>query len=432
MSDILVAREARSNHVQSLIDTYKNDTIVVLKLNVVGTNKNPIHMRFMCQLFDGLIKQEFENKIEKSDKVSSVDGDYIYYIIKEEGNIVKEKTILLEDKNLFGRLVDIDVYNKTSISRSDMKCEMRRCLVCDNFAHICTRNQTHSLKEISAVVSTIIEENLTELILNNTIHAIYDELEMYPKFGLVSHRDSGSHDDMDYETFIKSIFTIKPYLKEFILYGVKGIDNPEVLQEIGLNAEKAMFQATNNINTQKGLIFALGLFLPALTKAIINNRNIKYIQDEIKRNALQIIGDYYKNIDLKEHKTKGDLVYLEYGVKGIRGEALRGFPLIFNTDSFIHLDYNDRNQEYMIHILSKLSDTTVISRKGFKVMKQVQSDMDDLIKKGGYTNNIPLFNILSETYKKQGISPGGASDLLVLKMILESCRYLICTDYCSI
>lgn len=432
MSDILVAREARSEHIQSLMDKHTHKTIAILKLNVVGKNKNPINMRFICLLFDGLIKQEFQSKIIESDKVESKDGDYIYYVIEEEGNIVKEKTIYIEDNNYLGRLVDIDVYNDISITRSDMSCEMRKCLVCDNYAHICARNQTHTLKEINNVVSDLIEEHLTELLLNNAMHAIYDELEMYPKFGLVSHRDPGSHKDMDYETFVQSIFAIKPYLKEFILYGIKGHDNPEELNRLGKEAETAMFEATNGINTQKGLIFCLGLFLPALTKAIVNNRNEKYIMEEIQRSAKEIIGNYYQTIDTKEQKTHGDLIYLDYGVKGIRGEALKGFKRVFMIDSFKDYEYNDRNQEYMIHIMNDLCDTTIIHKKGFKTLKQVQNDMDDLIKKGGYTKNKDLFNIISETYKKQGISPGGASDLLVLKMILESSRYLICTDYCAI
>jgi len=66
-------------------------------------------------------------------------------------------------------------------------------------------------------------------------------------------------------------------------------------------------------------------------------------------------------------------------------------------------------------------------------MKQIQKDMDDLIKNGGYTQNKDLFSIISETYKKQGISPGGVSDMLVLKMIYEKVKYLIChTEYCGI
>ena len=433
MSDILVAREARSTHIQSLMGEFKFKTIAVLKLNVVGKNKNPINMRFICLLFDNEIRKEFGDKIIRSEKVESEDGDYIYYVINEEGNIVKQKTIYIEDNTYLGRLVDVDVYNETSISREDMSCEMRTCLICDNYAHICSRNQTHSQKEVLQAVNLLIEEYLTDILLNSVMHSIHDELEMFPKFGLVSKRDSGSHSDMDYETFIQSIFSIKPYIKEYILYGIRGHDNPKELQKIGLEAEEAMFKATNNINTQKGLIFALGLFLPALSKSIVNNRNEAYIISEIQRTSIEIIGDYYSKVEDKTLKTHGDQVYLDYGVKGIRGEALKGFRMLFENESHSDQEYDDKNHQYMIDILTTLCDTTVIHKKGFKTMKQIQTDMDEINKNGGYINNKELFTIISETYKKQGISPGGASDLLVLKMIYENVKYLIChSEYCGI
>ncbi len=433
MSDILVARETRSIHIQSLMDEYKYKTIAVLKLNVVGKNKNPINMRFICLLFDNEIRKEFKDKILRSEKVESQDGDYIYYVINEEGNYVKQKTIYIEDNTYLGRLVDVDVYNETSISREDMSCEMRQCLICDNYAHICTRNQTHTQKEVLGAVNLLIEEYLTDILLNSVMHCIHEELEMHPKFGLVSKRNNGSHTDMDYESFIQSSFAIKPFIKEYILYGINGHDNPKELQKIGLEAEQAMFQATNNTNTQKGLIFALGLFLPALSKAIVNNRNESYIISEIQRTSIEIIGDYYSKVEDKKLKTHGDLVYLDYGIKGIRGEALKGFRMLFEKASYTDLEDDSKNHQYMIDILSDLCDTTVIYKKGFKTMKQIQTDMDEINKNGGYIKNIELFSIISETYKKQGISPGGASDMLVMKMIYENVKYLIChSEYCGI
>lgn len=426
--DILTAREERGKHISSLMDKNKHKTIMVLKLNVVGKNKNPINMRFICLFFDNLIQNEFEGKIIESMKVRSEDGDYIYYVIDEVGKLVKERTIHIEDEHYLGRLVDIDVYDKQSISRSDMSCEMRKCLICDDYAHICTRNQTHSMQEISRVVNELIESHLTDIILNQVMHTIYEELELYPRFGLVSHTDSGCHTDMDFETFVKSTFAIKPYLKEYILYGIEKFDNPVELQKIGLRAEERMFEATKNINTQKGLIFVLGLFLPALTKAILNNRDEEYIIQEIQRSASSIIGDYYTKVEFKEKKTHGDLIYLDYGVKGIRGEALKGFRNLFQIPSFRNVGYEYQNHEYLIHIMSYLTDTTIIHKKGFKVLKQVQSDMDHIIKNGGYSKNVQEVLELSNKYKKEGISPGGASDLLVAKMIFEKLRYLLCSD----
>jgi len=40
--------------------------------------------------------------------------------------------------------------------------------------------------------------------------ALYDELILAPKPGLVSLLDSGSHDDMDASTFYRSLFALSP------------------------------------------------------------------------------------------------------------------------------------------------------------------------------------------------------------------------------
>jgi holo-ACP synthase CitX len=420
--NILEAREERSKHIESLMEEHKYKSIVILKLNVVGTDKNPPFMRFICLLFDNFIKKEFKHKIITSKKNSSDDGDYVYYVIDEEGSLVKERTMSIEDNNYLGRLVDIDVYYQKSISRSDMKCDMRKCIICDNYAHICVRNQTHSKKEIFDKVHQLINEHLPELIMQEVMRSIYEELEMYPKFGLVTNRDSGVHQDMDYELFIKSTFAIKPYIKEYIEYGLGDIDNPLLLKEIGLKAEQAMFDATNNINTQKGLIFALGIFLPAMTKTIITNNDCEFFRNRIKYLSNTIIGNYYETLD-QNNLTHGDEIYLKHGIKGIRGETLNGFPLIFEIP---HIDSFYDSYEYFIRIMAKLDDTTIIHRTDLETLNLVKKEMQNLINIGGYIENKDTYNLISEKYKQNNISPGGSSDILVLKLIFEKLRYLLC------
>lgn len=425
MNNILDAREARSKHIQVLMDENKYKTIAVLKLNVVGENKNPVKMRFMCFYFNHLMKETFQEKLIESRIIQSQDGNYIYYVINEDGNIVKERTISIEDENYLGRLVDIDVYNQTSITRSDMSCEMRKCLVCDNYAHICARTKAHTEKELFTVIDDLIETHLTDLILNEVMMQIYEELEMFPKFGLVSHKDTGCHDDMNYELFIKSTFTLKPFIRQYILYGIKGLDNPLELQLIGQKAEYEMFAVTGGINTQKGLIFALGIFLPAITKAVLNNRSKDYLQQEIIRISQVIVGNYYDNIKGNSVHSHGDNIYIHHGLKGIRGEALKGFDIIFNVNSFDNIESGVRPYEYLVQIMSSLDDTTIIHKTNIATLKRVQEEMKSVIDNGGYSKNISKVNELSDLYKSQSISPGGSSDLLVLKMIFENLKYLL-------
>jgi len=425
MSKILIAREKRSLHIKELMEEYKYKTILVLKTNVPGINKNPANMMFICNLFNILIHDIFGEKIIIEEQVESLDGNYKYYAINEEGNIVKEKTIVLEEENPLGRLVDMDVYNKTAISRKDVSCDMRKCLICDNYSHICVRNQTHSEKEVFNKINEIIEKYLKEYILTKVMKCIYFELELYPKFGLVSNRNNGCHKDMNYETFVQSTFAIKPYLKEYINYGLKDLDDPLMLQEIGKRAEKAMFETTNNINTQKGLIFILGIFLPVISNAIYHNLDVSYIKEEIKRIAAIIVGDYYDDISIKEYKTHGDNIYIDYGLKGIRGEALEGLQKVFEIPSYNGSSIEDTHLEYLIHIMSVLDDTTIIHRTNLETLNSVQKDMKYIVNSGGYSANIELVEKLSNDYIKKNISPGGSSDMLVVKIIFEELKFLL-------
>jgi holo-ACP synthase CitX len=423
MSDILLARERRSEHIKQLIDSYQGKTIAVLKLNVVGEEKNPTFMKFICMLFNQQIHLEFKGKIQEFQKTNSCDGDYIYYVISEIGSIVKERTIYIEDHSYFGRLVDIDVYHNKGISRTDLQCEMRKCLICDGYAHVCSRNQTHSKEEIHKEVKRLIDETLPKMILNEVLSSIYYELDMYPRFGLVSKNDSGCHTDMDFDLFMISTYAIKNHIERFIEMGLGDI-NPLELQKIGRQAEKSMFDATNGVNTQKGLIFALGIFLPALVNTIINNEDETYLIQLIKSIANDIVGDYYLTVSQKENTTHGDKIYLTHGIKGIRGAALEGFNLLFGDISNIDGSFTDPF-DYLLYFMSRLYDTTIIHKKGIEVQERVHAEIGDLIEKGGFKSSTLEYKALSDRYKKEGISPGGSSDLLVLKLIYENLRYLL-------
>lgn len=426
MNEILDAREQRSIHVKELISKYKYKTIVIMKANVPGLNKNLMKMRFICNLFNTMIYETFSEKIIDVGRVESIDGNYIFYVIDDEGTLVKEKTIILEEENALGRLIDIDVYNQNPISREDVSCEMRLCLICDNYAHICARNKTHSEDEIFLVIDKIINDYLLEFILMKTIKSVFAEVDLYPKFGLVSRKDSGSHTDMDYQTFVKSTLAIKPFLREYIVEGLKDELNPLFLQEIGQRAEKAMFKATGGINTHKGLIFVLGLFLPVITKAIMLNKDRDFIKREITKISKIVIGNYYDS--LEKPSSHGDEIYLKYGYKGIRGEALDGLSIVFDSPSFSNVDSMYRDNDYLIYLMSVLNDTTILYRKDEATLKRVQKEMKDILNNGGYSNNIKLVNEISDKYKKENISPGGSADLLVVKIMFEELRYLLCGD----
>ena len=94
------------------------------------------------------------------------------------------------------------------------------------------------------------------------IRALYAELALHPKPGLVSPLDSGSHDDMDMTTFMRSLFALRGYYRDIAAAGARGADFA-TLQALGIAAERRMLAATGGINTHRGAVFGLGLLAAA-------------------------------------------------------------------------------------------------------------------------------------------------------------------------
>ncbi len=94
------------------------------------------------------------------------------------------------------------------------------------------------------------------------IAALYDELALEPKPGLVSFADAGSHDDMDAATFLRSLFALRHF---FVRVAAQGADSDDFapLEALGIEAETRMLRATGGVNTHRGAIFTLGLLCAA-------------------------------------------------------------------------------------------------------------------------------------------------------------------------
>src|SRR5260370_4159773 len=101
-----------------------------------------------------------------------------------------------------------------------------------------------------------------ELIADQTVLALLQELAAWPKPGLVSYVDSGSHTDMDAAILQASAEMLRPFFAELARAGQDGSDMAG-LRAIGLRAEAAMLAVTGGVNTHRGAIFGLGLLCAA-------------------------------------------------------------------------------------------------------------------------------------------------------------------------
>ncbi len=409
---ILEAREARMKYIRLLIEKH-NKLIVVIKSNICGNDKNPCYSKFLKNYF--YIKVSKVLDVCSFEYVKSDDGDY-YILVISNKDVLNVKSLLvgLENSNL-GRLIDLDLYSnkQKSVSRSDLNLESRKCIVCNNDISICSRMKFHLVSEVNECFKNILVQELVNIVVDLSFKAMIDEVGCHPKFGLVTKYSNGKHLDMDYNTFVTSANAIKPYLYEYAKEGVH-IDNFtfEKLRSIGKRAERAMFNATDGVNTHKGIIFILGFLLPAIVSKVLNGNDIvstiKYLSKDI-----------YNDFEDCLETTFGINAYKKYNITGIRGEVKNG--LIHSFDIFNKYKDCEVNNLLILKILlssmSVLDDTVILHRASIDYLEYTKDLASKLLRLSDEELTASS-NIYTNKFIQDNVSPGGSADVTVTVLIL--------------
>ena len=110
--------------------------------------------------------------------------------------------------------------------------------------------------------------------------ALLEEVYTAPKPGLVDPYSNGAHDDMDLALFEKSAACLESYFAEMARLGMEYWDEQELLfqkiRRVGIQAEKAMFQVTDGVNTHKGAIFTLGILAAAAGACLERDETLSF------------------------------------------------------------------------------------------------------------------------------------------------------------
>ena len=89
----------------------------------------------------------------------------LYSVDCEEGPL-KRAMVVIEETHPLGRLLDLDIHDREgkSVSRKDFGMPARKCLVCGEAAHACSRSRAHSLdKLLTAMQQKLLEWRLGSL-----------------------------------------------------------------------------------------------------------------------------------------------------------------------------------------------------------------------------------------------------------------------------
>ncbi|WP_375748200.1 triphosphoribosyl-dephospho-CoA synthase CitG [Vibrio sp. HN007] len=275
--------------------------------------------------------------------------------------------------------------------------------------------------------------NITELAGNLAYHAMMLEAHLTPKAGLVDCVSSGAHTDMDINTFIASSNALRPFMKEFVQVGMQQHKHSasEILpslRQVGIRAEKAMFLATQNVNTHKGMIFTLGLICGSVgwLYATENRFNANRVREVIRACCATLVEDDLKG-SKKRATTAGEKIFREHGLSGIRGEAAKGYPTIFDYglpvyEHCMKLDCSEEQamSRTLLSIMANNSDTNLINRGGVAGLNFVQEQSSALLDSFDCdsSDNETLIMEFDNRLIEKNLSPGGSADLLAATWLL--------------
>lgn len=430
LSEILEARERRQETQRGLLRLY-GPPIVSFTLNIPGPVKVfPLSIRTFAEGVRLIEEQLKAHGFSVSHRLRTAvhTGYECFWAVRGDAFYLKEILCVLEESLPLGRLFDADVLRgeNEKISRTALGFSPRRCLLCGREAFRCGRARTHTAEELLKKARMVMEDYFSgqyaRKIGSLAVRALLWEVTVTPKPGLVDRNHTGAHRDMDIFTFEASAAALGPFFEQFVLCGIRWGNESKTrvfrrLQAWGVMAEEAMLQATGRVNTHKGIIFSLALAAGALGYMYANE--IPYSRERAGSVISALAAPAMEALAAaapENARTCGERLYARYGAAGIRGEALAGYPTVWQTSLPLletrlaeGYSFNDAGAEVLIRIIARLDDTNIAKRTSYETMKEIRRLLERRIEE----NTVDLIR-LDQEFVRRNISPGGSADLLAL------------------
>ncbi|WP_226583630.1 triphosphoribosyl-dephospho-CoA synthase MdcB [Acuticoccus sediminis] len=264
----------------------------------------------------------------------------------------------------------------------------------------------------------------------HAVTALRRELDTWPKPGLVSPLDAGSHDDMTHATFLASIDAIGPAFSQLAVAGADGAPMGD-LRAIGIGAERAMMAATGGVNTHRGAIFALGLLCAAAGVVLAkgaNGRPLRPTPGALTRLVAERWGADIEGgpIPVASH---GSTALRRYGAGGARAEAAAGFPSARRVGlpallaaRTVRCGERASHVHAFFALLATVEDTNLLHRGGLEGRDVARTAATRFLAEGGALRIGWQDRALSvhRDFVRRKLSPGGSADLLSVTLFLDS------------
>lgn len=272
------------------------------------------------------------------------------------------------------------------------------------------------------------------------LQAILLEVCSFPKPGLVTPVSNGSHSDMNLQTFLLSSSAIAPC---FTLCAEAGFTHRKPLSRvlkkirpIGIDYENRLLEVTRGINTQRGILFSGSVLACAAgyLSGLNQPMNSISLAHCIRQLCQGLCESDFAVLKTRPAQTAGEILFTQYGVTGIRGEAEQGFPMItqigypaliaaFNKG----LPLRHALVDCLLMLMTHCEDTNVLWRTGPEQLAELKYRASEIVHGGGISapGGEARIHQLNEWCCQRRISPGGSADLLALSIAM----YLLCHSH---
>ena len=428
LHDILNAREARMRQQQMLLAAHRAP-LLCFTMNIAGPVKtSPLIQRGFYAGLEQLAAQLPVEQICFQQMQELPTGCEAVFAVDLPAWELKQICTDIEQKHPLGRLFDMDV-----IDTDGRKLEreiQRGCLVCGAPGRFCAASRAHSVEQLQAVTTEILTRYFFPLdIAAIAAQSLINEVRTTPKPGLVDRRNNGSHKDMSLPLFEASAQALQPYFEACVRIGQNTALLPPketfpLLRAAGIEAEKTMLQVTGGVNTHKGAIYTLGLLCGSIGR-LWSAQNPTPDVDAILAECKKMVGPSVQaDLAAATGKTAGERLYLQHGIRGIRGEAADGFPSVKNI-GLPHfrqalangLSQNDAGVYTLLQLLATVADTNLYHRGGIAGARWATSAADKLLSAMPYPT-IEQVEALDDGFIARNLSPGGCADLLAVTYFL--------------
>ncbi len=425
VADMAECRERRAYRQLELIRAF-NLPVVSFTLNIAGPIKNSVLIEFGFELGLDAILNELNGSVVKIERTVEKTGCEALIVVNRSANVVKTQMMQIEEDSSIGRWYDIDVIDTSGDKLSRPK--PRKCIICGENASVCARSRAHSVDILTKCTKKAFIGVMADYIGNLACSALYDEVHLTPKPGLVDELNSGANSDMDIVTFERSIEAIRPFFSQM---AATALDNPSNgsllmnrLQIIGMDAERAMLEATGGVNTHRGAIYSVGLLISAFAVLIADNLEFKCLNFETA--LVNVAAELSKKqMILESGVSNGARVRKIYGVSGPREQAAEGFPIarqvLRKYEEYSQKGYGNPWIAVLLLAMVLLDDNNCFKRGGLEGAAFVKRRAAELLELNQELSNEKLM-IFDDQLIKRNISCGGAADTLAVAMLIKKIR----------